>query len=824
MADHVLTGRTQPRPSPFDIASLRKGGGIFRLSITRRVFLVGATPIVLAVAFGIAAILLLDRADQARRDALIVSTVFRNVVSAMSARDDFIAAVPVDRNTHLGAFMASIVAATTGLSEIAASTTDPDHAEAITTTIGSLERFRRAMGELQIAIEENDLRARAMDTRLDRLTTLAEEARSRQHAASIAVVSQLRRRNAAMAEAVDLSRTTVLMRQTVVEAWMRRVDEDAAPGAEAAPGQRTGDTTPSTILPASEDELVDTRLSNAAESFRAALGSAGRSDKLGEFDAEFRAFRSGGSPDALLAFLDRGLKIDGSAVRASQEGFSGLLDEALAAQASGQGAQNVAIETIRLGETTREAMRRRDSEAVAAMIARNASLREAIAALPISPLVQSEMLDTLDSWRRELSASRDGLTAQNAILRRMAIASAGIVFEVSNLNASLSKNADATGVAARRILIVSAGFCLLVAMAFGLAVARSITRPLKRLEKGMLDRAADPALGALAESERGDEVGRMTRATNHFLAELHKREAALYQAKEETEQALAALKRTQGELIQSEKLASLGQLVAGIAHEINTPLGVALTTATVLREETERFRRATGAGKVTRQAFDDFITRSGEGAELIDANLERAAGLVASFKQVAADQASGERRAFQMDDFVADLFRSLGPMRKRHPHEVSVDCAADIAMSTYPGALSQVLTNLLTNAYAHAFAEGETGRIAVVVRRNGPDGVRIDFSDDGRGIPGHDLGKIFDPFFTTGRASGSTGLGLHIVYNLVTSTLGGTIVASSTLGDGTRFVIDLPRMREAPHPSAGEKAEPEVADAAAMRSTGAFSA
>ena len=825
MADDVLAGRAAPRPLPF-IASSRKGGGIFRLSITRRVFLVGATPIVLAVLFGIAAMLLVDRADQARRDALIVSTVFRNVVSAMSARDDFIAAAPLDRNTHLGAFMASLVAATTGLSEIAASTTDTDDADAITTTIGALERFRRAMGELQIAIEENDLRARAMDTRLDRLMTLAEEARGRQHAASVGVVSQLRQRNRAMAEAVDLSRAAVLMRQTVVQAWMRRVETDTGPSAPAASGRRPDDATAATILPASENELVETRLSNAAETLVAALGAAGRGDQLDAFKSEFATFRSGGSPDTLLAFLDRGLKVDGSAVRASQEGFSGLLDEALAAQASGQGAQNVAVETIRLGETTREAMRRRDSQAVAAMIARNTSLREAIAALPISPLVQSEMLDTLDSWRRELSASRDGLTAQNAILRRMAIASAGIVFEVSNLNASLSKNADQTGAAARRILVVSAGFSLFVAMAFGLAVARSITRPLKRLEKGMLDRAADPALGPLAESERGDEVGRMTRATNHFLAELHKREAALHQAKDETDRALTALKRTQSELIQSEKLASLGQLVAGIAHEINTPLGVALTTATVMREETERFRRATGEGKVTRQAFDDFITRSGEGAELIDSNLERAAGLVVSFKQVAADQASGERRAFQMDDFVADLFRSLGPMRKRYPHEVSVDCEADIAMSTYPGALSQILTNLLTNSYAHAFAAGETGQIAVVVRRDGPDGVRITFSDDGRGIPGHDLGKIFDPFFTTGRASGSTGLGLHIVYNLVTATLGGTIVASSVVGDGTRFVIDLPRVRQAPRPSAGEDAEtaPEAADRAEGRSTGAYSA
>ncbi|WAP70671.1 sensor histidine kinase [Jiella pelagia] len=304
---------------------------------------------------------------------------------------------------------------------------------------------------------------------------------------------------------------------------------------------------------------------------------------------------------------------------------------------------------------------------------------------------------------------------------------------------------------------------------------------------------------------------------------LNKRETALFSAKEETEHALDQLKRTQGELIQSEKLASLGQLVAGIAHEINTPLGVALTTATVMRQETERFRKATSEGKITRQAFDDFVKRSGEGAELIDANLERAAGLVASFKQVAADQASGERRSFQMNDFVADLFRSLGPMRKRYPHEVSVDCEADIAMSTHPGAISQILTNLLTNAYAHAFAGDESGKISVVVRRKGPDEARIVFSDDGRGISSQNLGRIFDPFFTTGRASGSTGLGLHIVYNLVTVTLGGTIVASSEIGGGTRFVIDIPRVRETPPPAEQDEAATPAVGAAEPRSKGALS-
>lgn len=821
---HDLSIPAAPTPAQFDIASSRKGGGIFRLSITRRVFFVGAMPIVLAVLLSAASVLLLDRADQARRDALTVSTVFRNVVLATSARDDYIAADSAGRSTHLGAFMANIVAATTGLSEIGAETTDADVNEAVITTIASLERFRRAMGELEIAIGENDQRAEAMDTRLDRLITLAQEARGRQQAANAGVVSQLRQRDAAMRVALDLSSAAIGLRGAVIDVTLRRLKagwlvaqpaavSSAAGNAPLAQDKSAGEAVP----PEEEDQLAAARLANAADQLRAAFRAAGRGEKLAGFEVELAGFRDGGSPESLLAFLGRCLKIDGSAVRAAEEAFSGLLDDAVTSQATEEKAQDVAVETIRLSERTREAMRLRDSGAIASMIEKNTDLREAIASLPISPLVQSEMLDALDSWRRELSGARDGLAAQNAILRRMLIASSGIVFEVSNLNTTLSQNADETGATARRILIVSAALALLVAMVFGLGVARSITRPLKRLEQGMLARAVDPALGTLPEADRGDEIGRMSRATNHFLDELSKREAALRLAKDETERTLAALKRTQNELIQSEKLASLGQLVAGIAHEINTPLGVALTTATVMREETEAFRKATSEGKVTRQAFDDFIERTAEGTELVDTNLGRAADLVVSFKQVAADQASGERRAFKMDEFLDDLFRSLGPMRRRAGHELAIDCEKEIAMFSYPGALSQVLTNLLTNAHAHAFGKTQTGHIEITVRRSEADRVRITFSDDGRGILPENRARIFDPFFTTGRSSGSTGLGLHIVHNLVTATLGGSIEAVSPETGGTRFVIDIPRVREdAPAASqdriAGARREPALND------------
>jgi signal transduction histidine kinase len=182
-----------------------------------------------------------------------------------------------------------------------------------------------------------------------------------------------------------------------------------------------------------------------------------------------------------------------------------------------------------------------------------------------------------------------------------------------------------------------------------------------------------------------------------------------------------------------------------------------------------------------------------EGTDLLYGNLSRAADLVHSFKQVAADQASGERRQFSMDVWLQDLLTSLRPILRKTKHEVVIECPPEVTVDTYPGALGQVLTNLLTNAVIHAYGEGDAGRLSIRVSEPRQDTVRIVFADDGKGIPPQNIGKVFDPFFTTGRSSGSTGLGLHIVYNLVTSRLQGHINLYSKVGRGTRFTIDIPK-------------------------------
>jgi signal transduction histidine kinase len=239
-------------------------------------------------------------------------------------------------------------------------------------------------------------------------------------------------------------------------------------------------------------------------------------------------------------------------------------------------------------------------------------------------------------------------------------------------------------------------------------------------------------------------------------------------------------------------MASLGQLVAGVAHEINTPLGVALTTSTALDREVKRLSDLATGGRLSRSDFVTTVERLSEGSQLLQANLNRAIDLVYSFKQVAADQASGERRCFDMKTWLDELLTSLRPVLRKAGHEVTVRCPADRMLDTFPGALAQVLTNLIMNAVVHAYPDQRAGHLTVEVSQPRPEILRMVFADDGAGIPPQHLGKIFDPFFTTGRDRGGTGLGLHIVYNLVTVKLQGSIAVSSVPGRGTRFTIDLP--------------------------------
>ena len=287
-------------------------------------------------------------------------------------------------------------------------------------------------------------------------------------------------------------------------------------------------------------------------------------------------------------------------------------------------------------------------------------------------------------------------------------------------------------------------------------------------------------------------VGSYTDVTERVRAE-----EQAHAAREEAETALRDLKEAQAHLVQSEKMAALGSLVAGVAHEINTPIGIALTGASLLSERIRLIRRDFEAGRIRKPDFTDFLDTAGEATQLMLLNIDRAAQLIQSFKQIAVDQASEERRVFDLRDYIHEVLRSLGVRIRRAAHTAVVDCPEDLLIDGYPGALSQVLTNFVMNSIIHGFAPGQRGTLRVSVRAVGGDEVEMVYADDGRGIPPELHGRIFDPFFTTNRGSGGSGLGLNIVYNIATRTLKGRIALDSAPGRGAVFTLRFPRVAPA---------------------------
>jgi two-component system, NtrC family, sensor kinase len=267
----------------------------------------------------------------------------------------------------------------------------------------------------------------------------------------------------------------------------------------------------------------------------------------------------------------------------------------------------------------------------------------------------------------------------------------------------------------------------------------------------------------------------------------------------------AEKQQAENEMMRNERLASLGGLVAGVAHELNTPIGSAVTIASTLAENASTFAQSVEAGQVRRSELDKFLRDMRTGTAMVQRNLERADGLIGHFKQVAVDQTSERLRDFQLDEYVEDVIGSIAPQFKGSAIEIRREIRAKGTLSTYPGPLAQVLINLITNVSNHAFDEGQEGVITISARDVNADEVEIVVRDNGKGIPEDHLDNIFEPFFTTRLGSGGSGLGLSIVYNIVENVLGGHITAASAAGKGTSMIIRIPRTVPAAQDSLREK-------------------
>jgi signal transduction histidine kinase len=770
------------------------------MRISYKVWLVGGIPIAIAAAIAVVSWMLLKEAERARDGVVLAGTIYRNLLVAMSARDDYVQALPGNRAEHAVWFGSLADQVRADLAQLTRVTRDDQHRAASAAVQDSLAQYEARMRQFMVVTTQNDHLASEMRVRVASLITLTDRARERQRASNADIVASLTqkdRKQRTIREIVDKAQEVRAQIATIsLQELMRNYGTtwDQITGADAKLNLglaqlRVAAAELSGMLINEQRKEAGDELLDLAKAYEFLVSDPGNPTKA-EPDENSKRVLTG---QALSDWTDRLIKVFSTEQRALHEEVAQLLTYSVQANETERATQNIAVETLKLGQRTADALNRRDPAAASVILEESENLSTTIDKLPISPLIQNEMIEAIDQWRTRLATAIAGLRNQNEMIADMDRTAGDMVASARALNDLFFQEARRIGDFVLTILLVGAGIGLLLGSVAAFIVARSITRPLQTLQQGMMELARNPAAGPIALPPRRDELGDMARAANFFVTEISLRERALREAKDQADEALAELQRTQNELIQSEKLASLGQLVAGVAHEINTPVGIALTTATTLSDEVRTFGDLAATGQMPRSRFLHFVERMTEGSQLMFANLTRAAELVHSFKQVAADQVSSERRSFDMTTWTRELLTSLRPVLRKNGHTVSVECDPNVMVDTYPGALAQVLTNMIMNSVIHAYPSDTAGRLALHISQPAPETVRIVFSDDGRGIDPVALGKIFDPFYTTARNRGNTGLGLHIAYNLVSSVLQGRLEVKSSPGRGTQFTITMPK-------------------------------
>ncbi len=412
---------------------------------------------------------------------------------------------------------------------------------------------------------------------------------------------------------------------------------------------------------------------------------------------------------------------------------------------------------------------------------RTVALREGLAKLSEQLASRTDLLrNSIDASQADTIGAIDGLSVK--MRQREQKAQATFDRTLSNI--------------AHRVLSIALLF-LAVIITAGVIIALSIRLPLQQIMTSMRAIRSGDYDRQVPGTDAKDEVGAMARAVEVFRENaIAKRDAedGLRTSKEKAESALLELNAAQQNLIDAERLAALGGLVAGVAHEVNNPIGISLTVASSFARRTDQFDAEMRAGTPLRRSqLEEFVRSSRDASQQLVANLHRAAELIQSFKQVAVDRSHAERRQFNLSEATDQIIASLRPVLKRSTITLSVDVPEGLVVDGFPGSYGQILTNLFLNAANHAFPDGRSGAIAISARPRGNDDIEIIFADNGAGMTPDVQRQAFDPFFTTRRNEGGTGLGLHIVYNLVTQQLGGRMMLESRLGQGTTFRIIMPR-------------------------------
>lgn len=277
--------------------------------------------------------------------------------------------------------------------------------------------------------------------------------------------------------------------------------------------------------------------------------------------------------------------------------------------------------------------------------------------------------------------------------------------------------------------------------------------------------------------------------------EINKAADVLRERNDDLKESMDELNHAQEQLVESKKMAALGGLVAGVAHEINTPVGVGITAVSFLQDKTRDIMDVQSSRGTSTEEINTYLTSASEAASIIYTNLKRAADLVHHFKQVAVDQFTEAHRKFDLKEYIDGTLLSMRYQYKRTGHTITVNCPDQLIIDSYPGVFSQIITNLTINSLTHGFDDMESGHIIFDITQQ-EDRIHFRYSDNGKGMDAESVKRIFEPFYTTKRGQGGSGLGMHIVYNIITQTLGGKIRCTSSEGKGAVFDIEIPLLND----------------------------
>ncbi|MCG8336566.1 MAG: HAMP domain-containing histidine kinase [Proteobacteria bacterium] len=440
-----------------------------------------------------------------------------------------------------------------------------------------------------------------------------------------------------------------------------------------------------------------------------------------------------------------------------------------------------------------------------------------------------------DGWLRPLTDSIFGQSREYNIKLKIlpppvSFAEMGKVVQVGELTVKVDTYPIGVEFIRRSLIVFFTGMFRNLILSFMLLIFFHyfLTKPFIAIEEELLrvdPRYPERVRLGIPKGHKRDEFARMVIATNRLLvtiqqnvkervsrisdsermrgelAERKRRETELEAVKSQLERAnkeltdaMVDLKMTQSRLIQSERMAALGEVTASLAHEINTPLGLGVSGASHLTDELNKFKKLYKAKEIPKSEFEDFLNVGIDISELIISNLRKSYHLVKSFKQVAVDQVSETKRLFKVKEYTEQVLMSMGNIISKSGHVITIDCEDSLEINGYAGAYSQLITNLILNSIMHGFDKGVSGNINLKFTKQS-EMILFIFSDDGRGIPEDIQSKIYEPFYTTKPNEGGTGLGMHIIYKVVTEQFNGSIDCVSETSKGTTFYIELAENR-----------------------------